>query len=76
EFRFLAMRLRENAEQIAFYRGGETEGQRLSGAFMRVRSNWVAIIRRTARLMFARDTYAEALSLLPLLLALPRYMSG
>ena len=76
EFRFLAMRLRENAEQIAIYRGGATEGQRLSGAFMHVRSNWVAIIRRTSRLMFARDAYSETFSLLPLLLALPRYMSG
>ncbi len=43
---------------------------------MRVRSNWVAIIRRTCRLMFARDAYSEAFSLLPLLLAVPRYMSG
>ncbi|PHN24795.1 ABC transporter [Pseudomonas sp. ICMP 460] len=76
DFRFLGMRLRENAEQIAFYRGGEIERGRLLAAFARVRSNWTAIIKRTSKMMFVRDGYSETFSLLPLLLAIPRYMSG
>ncbi|GAB5337017.1 ABC transporter ATP-binding protein/permease [Pseudomonas pergaminensis] len=76
DFRFLGMRLRENAEQIAFYRGGAIERGRLLAAFARVRSNWAAIIKRTSKLMFARDAYQETFSLLPMLLAVPRYMSG
>lgn len=76
DFRYLGMQLRENAEQIAFYRGAERERQRLSARFEDVRRNWLDIIIRTAKMMFSRDVYVQAMTIVPTLAALPRYLGG
>ncbi|WP_181302033.1 ABC transporter ATP-binding protein/permease [Rhodanobacter sp. PCA2] len=76
-FRYLGMQLRENSEQIAFYRGGERERQQLRGHFGDVLHNWKDIIFCTGRMMFFRDTYVQAVGLVvPTLSALPRYLIG
>jgi putative ATP-binding cassette transporter len=75
-FRYLAMQLRENAEQIAFYRGGERERQHLSFRFEAILGNWVSIIVRQSKMMLFRDTYVQTGSIVPTLGALPRYLAG
>ncbi|MCD7099211.1 ABC transporter ATP-binding protein/permease [Stenotrophomonas sp. MMGLT7] len=76
DFRYRGMQLRENAEQVAFYDGGERERQRLLSSFDDVRGNWLAIMLRTCKMMLARDMYVEVGSILPTLASLPRYLSG
>ncbi len=75
-FRHLAVQLRENAEQIAFYRGGETESARLSLRFEDVRLNNIALIWRNLKLSIARNVYGHLFEPVPTLLALPRYLAG
>jgi putative ATP-binding cassette transporter len=76
DFRYQGMQLRENAEQIAFYRGGERERQHLSARFKDIISNWMSIIVRTSKMTFFRDTYMQTGTIVPTLAALPRYLSG
>lgn len=75
-FRYQGMQLRENAEQVAFYDGGQRECQRLVACFEDVKGNWRAIIVRTCKMMLARDVYVQTGSILPTAAALPRYLSG
>ncbi len=75
-FRYQGMQLRENAEQIAFYDGGDQERRRMEQSFEAVRENWRAIIFRTVKMVLARETYLHTGSLLPTAAALPRYLSG
>ncbi|OUY05888.1 ABC transporter ATP-binding protein/permease [Acinetobacter populi] len=75
-FRYLGMQLRENAEQIAFYHGGDREQQRLLSYFEGIKGNWRSRIATTAKMMFARNVYDLPSTYLPTLAALPRYLSG
>ncbi|MCD9007050.1 ABC transporter ATP-binding protein/permease [Luteimonas sp. XNQY3] len=76
DFRYRGMQLRENAEQVAFYDGGERERQRLLASFEDVKSNWRDIMVRTSKMMLARDVYVQTGSFLPAIASLPRYLSG
>jgi len=76
EFRYRGMQLRENAEQIAFYDGGDRERQRLIACFDDVKTNWRDIMVRTCKMVLARDIYVQAGSIVPTVGALPRYLSG
>lgn len=76
DFRYQGMQVREYAEQIAFYRGGELENQHLNSRFERVKENTVSIILRTFKVMFGQHIFAHIFSLLPTLLALPLLLSG
>lgn len=76
DYRFGAMQVRENAEQIAFYAGGATESARLSGLFARIRANTAALIVRQAKVMFASSAYGHLSTGLPVLASLPRYLAG
>ncbi|ATA24565.1 ABC transporter ATP-binding protein [Brenneria goodwinii] len=76
DFRFLGMQMRENAEQIAFFGGGEREGQRLLSRFDRVRANTLLLMRKTFKLRFFQSMFTQVFSPLPTLLALPLLLSG
>ncbi|KGD84290.1 ABC transporter ATP-binding protein [Pantoea stewartii subsp. indologenes] len=76
DFRFLGMQVRENAEQIAFYKGGERERHRLFSRFERVRENTLLMMRKTFRLSFYQSFFSQIFSPLPTLLALPLLLSG
>jgi putative ATP-binding cassette transporter len=76
DFRFLLVRLRENAEQVAFYDGAEAESQQLKGSFFRIRENWSKIMQYTKRLNLVTATYGQLATIFPLLAASPRYFSG
>ncbi|WP_413729189.1 ABC transporter ATP-binding protein/permease [Sodalis sp. RH22] len=76
DFRFLGMQVRENAEQIAFFGGGEREGERLLSRFIRVRNNTLLMMRKTFKLNFFQSIFSQIFSPLPTLLALPLLLSG
>jgi putative ATP-binding cassette transporter len=73
DFRFSLVRLRENAENVAFYGG---EGRELNGftdRFSRVVGNWWALIKRRKRLNWFQSGYAQLAIVFPFLVAAPRY---
>ncbi|CAI1201565.1 ABC transporter ATP-binding protein/permease [Serratia ficaria] len=76
DYRYSAMQLRENAEQIAFYGGGQRERRRLANRFQQVYVNTVAIVKRTAKVMLMQDGYGRIFEPVPTIAALPRYFSG
>jgi putative ATP-binding cassette transporter len=76
DFRYGAMQVRENAEQIAFYGGGARESQRLMQRFEDIRDNLVAIIIRSVKVAFTTNTYVHIFAPLPTLAALPMYLAG
>jgi vitamin B12/bleomycin/antimicrobial peptide transport system ATP-binding/permease protein len=75
DFRASLLRARENAEQIALLKGESAERVRLSTRFARVRTNWVAIMRRQKRLTFFTAGYGQVQVIVPFLVAGPAYFS-
>jgi putative ATP-binding cassette transporter len=76
DFRFFLVRLRENAEQVAFYQGSEAEEKNLQGSFGRIRQNWSLIMQYTKRLTLVTATYGQLAIIFPILAASPRYFAG
>ncbi|MWL86205.1 ABC transporter ATP-binding protein/permease [Cupriavidus sp. SW-Y-13] len=75
-FRFMLVRLRENSEPVALYRGEPTEQAGLRGRFERIRANWSQLMRYTRRLTFVSSGYGQFAIIFPFLVAAPRYFSG
>jgi vitamin B12/bleomycin/antimicrobial peptide transport system ATP-binding/permease protein len=75
DFRFSLVRLRENAESIAFYGGEQREGGILQGRFGRVVQNWWDIILRRKRLSWFTTGYQQVAVVFPFLVAAPRYFA-
>lgn len=75
-FRFGLIRIRENAEAVALYRGEEQESAELDKRFERIRENWWAIMRTTKQLNVVATFYTQFAIIFPMLVAAPRYFSG
>jgi putative ATP-binding cassette transporter len=76
DFRFGLIRIRENAEAVALYRGEAQEQHQLSGRFERIRHNWWDIMRTTKRLNVASTFYAQFAVIFPFLVGAPRFFAG
>lgn len=76
DFRFGLIRIRENAEAVALYRGEHEEQGQLGQRFSSIRDNWWAIMRTTKRLNVASTFYAQFAVIFPFLVGAPRYFSG
>jgi vitamin B12/bleomycin/antimicrobial peptide transport system ATP-binding/permease protein len=76
DFRFGLIRLRENAEAIALYRGEQEEQQSLQGHFKKIQNNWWSIMKTTKKLNIASTFYAQFAVIFPFLVGAPRYFSG
>ncbi len=76
DFRFNLVRTRENSEQIAALHGEAAERERLSSRFGRIVDNWMAIMSRQKKLMFFTQSYTQASTIFPYLMASPAYFSG
>ena len=76
DFRFNLVRLRENAEGVALYRGEEPERQGLLTRFERIRSNWWDLMAFTKRLTGFTAGYSQMAIIFPFVVAAPRYFSG
>jgi putative ATP-binding cassette transporter len=76
DFRFGLIRLRENAEQIAFYDGMRTEEANAGTLFGRIRENWWRLMRYTRRYSFVVNFYGQIADIFPIVVASPRYFTG
>jgi putative ATP-binding cassette transporter len=76
DFRYRMVRVRENAESIALYRGEPDEGRRLEGAFARIYAVWWQYMVYNKRLTWLNVFYNQAASVFPIVVAAPRYFSG
>jgi len=76
DFRFGLMRLRENAEGIALYRGEKGEGVELHDRFGRLMTNWWGIMSRQKKLSFFTVGYSQVANVFPFVVAAPRYFAG
>jgi ABC-type uncharacterized transport system fused permease/ATPase subunit len=76
DFRFSLVRLRENAESIAFFRGESTEGKEISKRFTRVISNAYDIIGTQRNLEFFTASYNYLTWVLPVIVIAPQYIAG
>src|SRR6516225_747422 len=75
DFRFSMVRLRENAENVAFYGGEARELETFLSRFGRVVENWWGIIKRRKRLTWFTYGYGQVAIVFPYLVAAPRYFS-
>ncbi len=75
DFRFSMVRLRENAESVAFYRGESRERGVFQNRFTRIVLNWWNIIRRRKKLTWFTAGYAQLAVVFPFIVAAPRYFS-
>ncbi len=75
DFRFSLIRVRENSESIALYKGNETEEKILNNGFISVVTNYLNLIKREKRLGFFTLSYAQTAVIFPLLIAAPMYFA-
>ncbi|GLS05911.1 ABC transporter ATP-binding protein [Chitiniphilus shinanonensis] len=75
DFRFSLMRIRENAESIALYRGESQEDQRLGLRLMRVVTNYWQIMRMQKRLTWFTSFWGQLAIIFPFIVAAPRYFA-
>ncbi len=75
DFRFSLVRLRENAESVAFYRGEDHEYDVFDRRFGRVVGNWWDLIRRRKRLSWFTTGYSQVAIIFPFLVAAPSYFA-
>ena len=73
DFRFSMVRLRENAENVAFYGGEGRELDTFQNRFARIVANWWGIIRRRKKLTWFTTGYSQLAIIFPFVVAAPRY---
>jgi putative ATP-binding cassette transporter len=76
DFRYSLVRVRENTEGIALYRGEHQETVNLLHRFMAVIGNFRAIMHRTMLLNMVTVGYSQISVIIPLVAAAPRYFAG
>jgi vitamin B12/bleomycin/antimicrobial peptide transport system ATP-binding/permease protein len=76
DFRFSLVRVRENAEGVALYRGEADEGARLNERFNRVIGNWFDIMRLRKWLITFTVFYGQLAGIFPIIVAAPGYFAG
>lgn len=65
DFRFSLMRLRENAESIAFYRGEVRERAHIDGQFDKAIRNFSSLIRKQCALNMFQRTFSQLTLVIP-----------
>jgi vitamin B12/bleomycin/antimicrobial peptide transport system ATP-binding/permease protein len=76
DFRYSLVRLRENSEGVALYRGEPNEQVGLLDRFERIRINWWALMRYTKRLTGFTVGYGQVAVIFPIMVAAPRFFAG
>jgi putative ATP-binding cassette transporter len=74
--RYLLVRIRENAESIAFYGGGDVEGKEVSSRLSRVVENRKDINIAQRNLEFFTTPYHYLIQVVPIAVVAPQYFAG
>ena len=75
DFRATLLRVRDSAEQVASLRGEETEMQRFSERFSRIKENWLALIKREFQLEAFTASYMRVNNVIAIMSALPLFLT-
>ncbi|MGQ0511306.1 MAG: ABC transporter ATP-binding protein/permease [Betaproteobacteria bacterium] len=75
-FRFALVRLRENAEGVALYRGEDGEARNFRGRFADVISVWWAKMLKQKQLTWFTEMYGQIAIIFPFIVASPRFFAG
>ena len=75
DFRFAMMRMRENAESVAFYSGEGHEGSVFKKRFTLLLDNFWNIIKKQKQLIWLNSWYSQIAIIFPLVVAMPRYLA-
>ena len=76
DYRFALVRLRENSEGVALYRGENEELADFRSRFAGVIANWWSIMKKQKQLGFFTVSYDQIAVVFPFVVAAPRYFSG
>ncbi|WP_442030402.1 ABC transporter ATP-binding protein/permease, partial [Pseudoduganella sp. RAF53_2] len=76
DFRFSLMRLRENAESIAFYRGEAQERAHIDSKFDKVFHNFARLIKKQRALNFFQRSFSQLTLVLPGVILAGGVLSG
>src|SRR5688572_12421218 len=76
DFRFSLVRLRENSEGVALYRGEQEELGRFHERFGAVIRNWWALMLKQKQLGWFTSFYAQLAIIFPYVVVSPRFFSG
>jgi putative ATP-binding cassette transporter len=76
DFRFSLVRLRENSEGVALYRGEREELGGLRHRFSEVVANWWRLMRKRKQLNWFQSFYAQLAIIFPYVVVSPRFFSG
>ena len=76
DFRFSMMRVRENAESIAFYSGEDAEMEIFHGRFKNVITNFRQLMNKIKQLGFYQSGYGQLAIIFPVMMAAPKYFAN
>jgi len=76
DFRFSLVRLRENSEGVALYRGEREELSRFHERFTALIGNWWALMKRQKQLGWFQSFYGQVAIIFPYIVAAPSYFAG
>jgi len=76
DFRFSLVRIRENSEGVALYRGEREEEGGLRRRFEAVIANWWALMQKQKHLTWFTSFYGQLAIIFPLVVVSPRFFSG
>jgi len=75
DFRFSMMRMRENAESVAFYGGETQESGIFKQRFSLLLDNFWHIIQKQKQLVWINSGYSQIAIIFPFVVTIPRYLS-
>jgi putative ATP-binding cassette transporter len=75
DFRYSLVRLRENSEGVALYRGEAREQDQFEARFGHVLTNWWRIIRKQKQLTWFTAGYNQIAIIFPFVVAAPRFFA-